>query len=92
VFRGHAGAASYLDELRARGIEHQARIRELRRMSANQFVLLTDILLRGEVVSPGAAIVRLEDGRIIEVTAYLSDPETLTALDLIPARRSLRSR
>jgi AmiR/NasT family two-component response regulator len=84
VFRGHAGAASYLEELSKRGIEHHARIRELRRINASQFVLLTDILLHGEVVSPGAAIIKLEDEKIIEVSAYLSDPEILAALDLIP--------
>jgi hypothetical protein len=54
-------------------------------------VLLTDILLHGEVVSPGAAIIRLEDGKIIEASAYLSDPEILAALDLIPVTPPGRS-
>jgi hypothetical protein len=84
VFRGHPGAASYLEELSKREIEHQARVGELRRINANQFVLLTDILVHGEAVSPGAAIIRLEGEKIIEASAYLSDPEILAALDLIP--------
>lgn len=87
VFRGHIGVASYLDELHRQGIEHQARLRELRRINVNQLVLLTDVLLHGEVVSPGAVIVRLADNQIVEGRAYLSDPEILTALRLIPETR-----
>jgi hypothetical protein len=77
------GVRRYMLELRSRDPGHQARIRKIRRLGGNHFVVLTDVLIAGETVSPGTAIVRLEDGLIIEATAYLSDDETLTKLGLV---------
>jgi CheY-like chemotaxis protein len=84
VYRGHNGAKRYLDELRKRGVQQQARIRELRRIGPTEFALLTDILLGSEIVSPGAVTIRLQDDKIIEARAYLSDPDILASLDVIP--------
>ena len=86
VYRGRDGVAAYLEQLRLGGGQHRARVRELRRLSDDKFVLLTGVFVGEEVVAPGAALIRLEDDMIIEATAYLSDEETLAALELIPRR------
>lgn len=84
VYRGHEGVRRYLDELGHGHMEQQARVREIRRVAADRFVLLTDVLDQGKVVSPAAVLLRLEDDKIIAATAYLSDDETLISLGLIP--------
>jgi len=84
VYRGHDGVALYMDQLIRDGQGREARIRELRRMGDDRFVLLADVLVDGEFLSPAAVLVRLEGEKIIEATAYLSDWETLEAMQMIP--------
>jgi hypothetical protein len=84
VYSGHGGVGAYLDQLQGDGHAQQARVRDLRRIARDQFVLLTDVLVDGEVVSPGAVLITLKDDKIIAATAYLSDDETLASLDIIP--------
>lgn len=84
LYAGHERIGAYIEQLVRDGIDHQARVRELRRMGDDRFALFTDVLVEGEVVSPGAVLIRLDAGRIVQATAYLSDDETLAALDLVP--------
>ena len=86
VYRGRDGVRSYFDDLAAGNREHGVRIREIRRMGPDRFAMLTEVMLRDEVVSPAAALVRLEDAKVIALTAYLSDEDTLASLELIPER------
>jgi ketosteroid isomerase-like protein len=84
LYHGREGAVQYLDELRSSGHEYEARVRKLQRLADDEFVILTDVVLGGEVVSPGATIVRLKDGKVIEATASLTDETALIALGLMP--------
>lgn len=83
-FDGHDGVLRYLDMLRARNAEQQARLRSVRSLGADDFVVFTEVVVGGTVVSPGAVIVRAAGGRIIEATAYLSDEQTLEMIGVIP--------
>jgi two-component system response regulator len=85
VYRGLDGVAHYLDDLHSKGVDHQGRVREVRRIGADQFVILTDVLRTGETASPGAIMIRLRGGLIVEVSAYLGDAKTLEAFALIPS-------
>jgi hypothetical protein len=84
LYRGRAEAGRYLDELRSGGMSHRARIREIRRMGADRFALLVEVLVEGQVLSSGATMVRLKGSQIIEAAVYLSDEETLVSLGIIP--------
>jgi hypothetical protein len=84
LYRGREGAMRYLDELRTSGQRYEARVRKLRRLADDEFVILTDVVLGGEVVSPGATIVRLKAGKVIKATASLSEETTLISLGLVP--------
>jgi ketosteroid isomerase-like protein len=82
LYEGHDGVTRFLDELAQHNVKHQTSIRKLRTISADQFILFTDVTEDGDIVSPGAAIVRLADGKIIEATAYLSDEQLLETVGL----------
>jgi hypothetical protein len=84
VYKGHPGVLCYIGELTKRGASQRTRIRRVQVISADRFVLYTEVLLGAEVVSPGAVIIRLADRKIIEATAYLSDEKTLQTTGLAP--------
>lgn len=84
VYKGHPGVLRYLGELTKRGAGQRTRMRRVQVISADRFVLYTEVLLGEEVVSPGAVIIRLTDCKIIEATAYLSDEKTLQTTGLVP--------
>ena len=85
VYSGFDGVAHYLDDLHSKGVDHQGRIREVRRIGPDQFVILTDVLRAGETPAPGAIMMRVRGGLIVEVSAYLGDAKTLEAFALIPS-------
>jgi hypothetical protein len=84
VYRGHSGVRRYFDDLADGKREHGVRVREIRRMGPDQFAMLTEVTLGDKVVSPAAAIVRVQDEKVIELAAYLSDEDTLAKLEMIP--------
>ena len=85
LYSGHEGVRRYFEELRPIDGGQTVRIREVRRISGDQFVVLTDVLVGTEVASPAAVILRVQDGKIIEATAHLSDEATLVSVGLIPS-------
>jgi hypothetical protein len=73
-----------MEDLIESGAQHHSRIRDVRLLGGDEFLLLSEILVKDEPVSRGAVIIRVADEKIIEATAYLSDEATLTALGVIP--------
>jgi ketosteroid isomerase-like protein len=83
VYKGHEGLRTWVADLIASGAEHQVRVREVRTLGDERLVVLTEVLLGGEVISPSAMIATLRDGKVVEAHAYLSDETTLAELDLL---------
>jgi hypothetical protein len=83
VYRGHAGLAQWVRDLHESPINHRVRVRKVLELDESRFLLLSEVLVDGEVVSPSALLARLgEDGLIVEAHAYLSDEEILAQLGL----------
>ena len=87
VYHGHHGLRHWVEHLVASGASHQARVRRVRALDDERFAVLTEVLLDGEIVSPSAMVVRVEDGLIVHVKAYLSDEETLVRVGVLPPER-----
>jgi hypothetical protein len=59
----------------------------VRTLDERRFLLLSEVLLDGERISPSAMLARLtEEGKIAEVHAYLTDEQLLTQIGLVPAQ------
>ena len=71
-YRGHDGVRRYFEHLRPVDRDQRVRIREIRRISGDQFVVLTEVMVETEIASPAAIILRVEDGKIVEATAHLT--------------------
>jgi ketosteroid isomerase-like protein len=84
VYRGHEGVRRYFAQLRATDRDQRVRLSEVRRIGDARFVVLAEVMLDGEAVSPAAVIMGVQDDKAIEVTAYLSDEQTLVSVGLIP--------
>lgn len=82
-YDGHDGVRRWFGEVETSQMRHQVRVREVR-PSGDGFVLLSEVLLGGKLVSPSAMVARLGgDGKIVEARAFLSDEEMLAHLGLI---------
>ncbi len=86
VYRGHDGLRRWVADLVASGAVHQVRVRTVRRLSAERFAVLTEVLIEGDVTSPSAMIAALRDGLIVRAKAYLSDEQTLIRVGVLPPR------
>jgi hypothetical protein len=76
-YDGHEGLRRWFADLSDSQIEHQVRVKEVRPTDEG-FLVLSEVLLGGELVSPSAMLARTNaDGRIVEARAFLTDPETL---------------
>jgi len=85
-YNGHEGLRRWVAELDESRIEHQVRIREVR-PTENGFLVLSEVLLDGEFVSPSAMLARLnEAGLIVKARAFLTDEETLKQVGWAPER------
>jgi SnoaL-like domain len=83
AYRGHDGIRAWVTDLRSSTINHRVRVRKVLELDDRRFLLLSEVLLDGEVVSPSAMLTRLgEDGLIVEAHAYLSDEEILAQMGL----------
>lgn len=90
-YRGHDGLRRWVSELESAGANHLVRVRELRELDERRFVLLSEVLLGDELVSPSAMLAHLsERGLIVEARSYLSDEQTLVHLGLVPESFSAR--
>jgi hypothetical protein len=82
-YDGHEGVRRWLGEVESSQMKHQVRVREVR-PTEDGFVLLSEVLLDGKLVSPSAMIARLGvDGKIVEARAFLTDEELLVHLGVI---------
>lgn len=83
-YDGHDGLRRWVAELGRSGIEHQARVREVRPRQ-DGFVLLSEVLLDGTVITPGAMVAHLNERHaIVEARAFLTDAELLAYIGVIP--------
>jgi ketosteroid isomerase-like protein len=82
-YDGHEGVRRWLGEVESSQMKHRVRAREVR-PTEDGFVLLSEVLLDGKLVSPSAMIARLgADGKIVEARAFLTDEELLVHLGVI---------
>jgi len=83
-YDGHEGLRTWVAQLGESQIEHQVRIKEIRPTDGG-FLVLSEVLLDGELVSPSAMLARVnEAGLIVEARAFLTDPETLRQVGWAP--------
>lgn len=91
-YHGHSGLRRWCADLAAADASHQVRVREVRELAELRFVVLTEVLLDGELVSPSAMIADLDDRRLIaQARSYLSDEQTLIHLGLVSPDSAVRS-
>lgn len=84
VYHGHDGLRRWVEDLDLSEVQHQVRVHEVRALEDDRFVVLSEVLLDGDLVSPSAMLARLGDsGRIVEAHAYLTDEQMLTRLGLM---------
>lgn len=83
-YDGHEGLRRWIEELGRRGIEHQVRVRQVH-PSRDGFIILSEVLLDGAVITPGAMIARLnERHEIAEARMFLTDAELLARVGVVP--------
>jgi ketosteroid isomerase-like protein len=82
-YDGHEGLRRWLTDLDASQIDYQVRVKEVR-PTDDGFLILSEVLLDGELVSPSAMLARIDDGLIVEARAFLTDPETLRQVGWVP--------
>lgn len=86
VYRGRDGLRRWVEDLIASGASHTVRVREVREIGPDRFVVLTEVLIGGEVTSPSAMLATTRDGLIVTAKAYLSDEQTLIRVGVLPPR------
>jgi SnoaL-like domain len=84
-YRGHEGLRRWVTELRTGDLGHRARVREVRVLDETSFMLLSEVVVENEVISPSAMLANLsEAGLIVQARAFLSDEELLREIGLLP--------
>lgn len=84
-YHGHDGLRRWLEEIGASGIGHRVRLRDVRTLDESHFLVLSDVLIDDEPVSPLTILVRLSEAKeIVEVHAFLSDEQTLAQVGVTP--------
>ena len=85
TYNGHDGLRQWIADLRESPIQHQVRVREVRTLDGRRFLLLSEVLLEGELVSPSAMLAHVDErGAIVKAHAYLTDKQMLAQLGAIP--------
>jgi SnoaL-like protein len=85
TYYGHDGLRQWVTDLDSSQVKHQARVREVRVVDQSQFVVLSEVVVGGEVICPSAMVARVADqGLIVEARGYLTDAQMLTRLGLVP--------
>jgi ketosteroid isomerase-like protein len=86
VYRGHDGLRHWVRALNNAMVQHQVRVVDVRALDDDRLVVLSEVLVDGELLSPSAMIATLnEAGKIVAARSYLSDPQLLETLGLAPA-------
>lgn len=85
AYHGHDGLRQWVADLRDSPIKHQVRVREVRTLDEHRFLLLSEVVLDGELLSPSAMLAHIDDrGAIVKAHAYLTDERMLAQLGAIP--------
>lgn len=85
VYRGHDGIRRWVAELERATVQHEVRVREVRELGGSRFLVVSEVYVDGELLSPSAMLACLgADGRITEAHSYLSDADLIGQLDLAP--------
>jgi hypothetical protein len=84
VYRGHDGVRRYFDDLREKDKGQQVELREVRLIGEEQILILAEVVLWAEVISPAGIVLDIREGKIIRAAAYLSDEPTMIAAGIIP--------
>ena len=88
VYRGHDGLRAWTRDLGGAVIKHTARVREVVELDARRFLILSQVLLDGELMSPSAMLGRITDeGKLVEARSYLSDDPMLAEIGLLALGR-----
>lgn len=91
-YHGHDGLRRWVRDLARAGAGHRVRVRAVRELGEQRFVVLSEVLLDGEPVSPSAMIADLnEQGLITQARSYLSDEQTLARLGLVSCEQAVGS-
>lgn len=86
VYRGHEGLRRWVADLVASDAAHKVRVRKVREIAPDRFVVLTEVLIEDEVTAPSAMLATTRDGLIVTAKAYLSDEQTLIRVGVLPPR------
>jgi SnoaL-like protein len=81
---GTDGVRRWIDDLATAGMKHQALVHEVRPLDSERFVVISEVLLDGESVTPSAMVGRVIEGKLVEARSYLSDESTLREMGVIP--------
>ena len=84
-YRGHAGVREWFTRLRHLHHEYRIVLDEARELDAGRVFASGSLSLAGESeIGPFCALHRLDAGLIVAVHQYLTDPEMIESLGLIP--------
>ena len=84
-YRGHDGVRTWFAELRRRRHEHQIVLAEVRCVGEDQVHAVGSLSLADELdIGPFCGLHRLAGGRIVAAYHYLTDPDMIERLGLIP--------
>lgn len=86
VYRGHEDLRRWVEDLLSSGQANdlRARVRSVRPLGPDRFVVLTEVVIGDEVVSPSAMVATVRDSLIVHAKAYLSDETTLVRVGVLP--------
>ena len=91
AYRGHEGLRRWVAELAAVEADHRVRVREIRPLAGEQYLLLSEVLLAQGRTLASAMLYKLsDDGRIAQARAYLTNESLLASLGHIPVARDQR--
>jgi len=78
VHRGHDGLKRWLEEIDAAGTRHRFEVSDVRTLDTSRFLIVGEVVIDGETVSPIAVLARLNAAeKIVEMHAFLSDERIL---------------
>lgn len=88
VYRGHDGLRRWVADLLDAEIAYEARVLRVREFGGDQFAVLAEVRLDGEVITQSALIGRVQDDLIVRAKGYLSDEPTLIRVGVLPPSES----
>lgn len=85
AYHGHDGLRQWVADLGESPIKHQVRVQDVRALDAKRFLLLSQVVLGDELISPSAMLAHIDErGAIVKAHAYLTDERMLAQLGAIP--------